>query len=88
MSLITHRCTNCGHPDYWRLDRGETEHCADSRCACRCAPGVPEVAPTFDLAGQPVERITQPGERTGFGVRTCGCKACKALYAELTGAAA
>jgi hypothetical protein len=87
MSLITHRCATCGHPDFWRLALTSNERCPADRCGCRCTPGEPELAPTFDLAGRPVERITEPSKRTGFGVTTCSCDACKALYAELTGAA-
>lgn len=81
MSLITHRCTTCGHPDYWRLER-QQDRCP--QCNCRCTPG----EPTFDLAGQPVEAITKPGAKTGFGVSTHNCERCRELYAELTGAAA
>jgi hypothetical protein len=83
MSLITHRCRNCGHPDYWR---GEAQTCPNRGCSCRCTPGPPEVTPTFDLAGQLVERMLEPGSKLS-GSRTCDCAACKALYAELTGAA-
>lgn len=89
MSLITHRCTNCGHPDFRRLAKTQgKEICDDAGCGCRCIPGAPELVPTYGLDGQPVEKIVAPGAKTGFGVATHDCKACKALYAELTGAAA
>lgn len=84
MSLITHRCTECGHPDFWRLGRpGELANQC-SECGCRCAPGQPEVIPTFNLASQPVERIVPPGKPLTAGVPTCGCAACKALHKQLT----
>lgn len=86
MSLITHRCTKCGHPDYWR---SSTSGGCPGSCYCRtCTPGAPELVPTFDLAARPVEKITPPGVKTGFGVATHDCAACRALYDELTGAAA
>lgn len=86
MSLITHRCTNCGHPDYWRLAKsGNKEIC---ECGCRCTPGEPELAQTFGLDGQPIERVIKPGDKLTQGVPTHACAACKAKYDELTGAAA
>ena len=90
MSLITHRCTDCGHPDYWRLTRmGENKaNCPADGCTCRCVPGAPQVVPTFDLAGRPVERVIKPGQPLYTGVPTHNCDACKALYDELTGEAA
>lgn len=53
--------------------------------------------PTWDIAGQRVERIVKPGEKLGHGlstdgskpatsIRMCGCKDCKALYEQLTAA--
>lgn len=89
MSLIMHRCTDCGHPDYRRPVEGAGRRAVcDGSCSCRCTPGAPELAPTFDLAGQRVERVIKPGDKLYAGLTMCGCKACKALYAELTGAAA
>lgn len=78
MSLITHRCTRCGHPDYWR--QAANGPCS---CGCACQPGEPEVRPTWDVASQRVQRIVKPGEKLGHGlaaIRLCGCKDCKALY--------
>jgi hypothetical protein len=88
MSLITHRCTVCEHPDFWRFARPPGRQNTCPQCGDVCKPGNPELVPTFDVAGREVERITVPGKATGFQVTTCNCKACKALYEQLTGAAA
>lgn len=83
MSLITHPCTACGHPDFWRsVLRGAAP--GPCSCGCRCKPGDPEARPSFDLAGRPVERVLKPGEAFGQGLRTCSCPACKALHEQLT----
>lgn len=78
MAVITHPCTKCKHADLWQ-DRGRCN------CGCNCTPGKPEVRPTYDQAGRPVEGITTPGESVG-PIKTHRCKACTALYEELTGA--
>lgn len=84
MSLITHRCTKCAHPDIWRMDKpGVTKATCDG-CACKCTPGQPEVIPTFDQAGQRIERIVKPGDAVSPGVPTCNCKDCEALHEQLT----
>lgn len=94
MSYLGHRCTECGHPDMWRLaerskTRGTAARCPKRSCTCVCTPNpVPEVLPTYGPDGKPVERIVQPGESIALGHPTCGCEACQALYADLTGAAA
>lgn len=93
MSYIGHRCTRCQHPDIWRLASGRgagaSPRCDLPSCGCRCTPDpVPAVRPTFGLDGKPVERIVEPGQKITAGIPTCGCEACQALYAELTGAAA
>lgn len=91
--LITHRCTKCKHPDYWR--RRDAAGPGPCECGCKCAPEAPKLAPTFNMAGRQVERIAEPGTRLvgdgtdpiaeGASVTACGCSDCKALYAELTG---
>lgn len=88
MSLITHRCTKCSHPDIWRLGRPGmlTDRCGDDRCGCACAPGQPEVIPTWDLAGNRIERILAPGKTFAKGAPTCGCADCKALHKSLANA--
>ncbi|GAA4059662.1 hypothetical protein [Actinomadura miaoliensis] len=87
MSLIMHRCTNCGHPDYrrHRNDDGTLGRCD---CGCRCTPGPSELAPTWDTAGRRVESIAEPGTKAGRsnGIKTCGCDDCKALFTKLTAA--
>lgn len=94
MSYIGHACTKCGHPDIWRIaqqnrTRGVAARCPKRSCNCFCAPDpTPEVRPTFGLNSKPVERIVKPGEKITLGMPTCGCETCRALYADLTGAAA
>ena len=85
MSLITHPCTTCGHPDFWRSGFGSRSP-GKCSCGCNCTPGAPEVRPTFDRASNQVEQIIPPGEkdRGRFMVPLCGCQACKALYEQLT----
>lgn len=87
MSFITHLCTQCGHPDIRRTGFGGA---APGRCACgcNCTPGEPEVRPSFDLAGRPVERVNPPGKKLGGdnGQPVCGCPGCKALYEQLAAA--
>lgn len=83
MALITHRCTRCSHPDYWRQGR---DHCPREGCGCACIPGPPEVAPTFDQTGQPIERILPLGGNLGEhrDLPLCGCDDCTTLYENLT----
>lgn len=85
MGLITHPCTRCGHPDYWRRVTGPAaaEVCGTLDCRCRCCtPGPPEIRPTWDLAAALDDRLIEPGEKVGgpSGAWTCGCDDCKTLY--------
>lgn len=60
------------------------------------AQGKPELRPTFNVAGQRVERILKPGDRIGEGLdnglghvtgsntTTCDCGACKTFHEQLT----
>jgi hypothetical protein len=101
MSLIIHRCTTCGQPDYWH-DAGGRRTAGDQvdgekvpaqrrRSCCRRSNwGPPETAPRWSTATY--ERITevlQPGlVAAGVGVSaatSCNCDDCWALYRELTG---
>lgn len=60
MSLIVHRCLKCRKPDYWRNGRtaagrtvgGEQPDKKDTRTCHGSAWGDPELAPTFNDAGQ------------------------------------
>lgn len=70
MAFIGHRCTECGK---------SVLYC---RCGHRAAASAPEVIPTWDIACRPVTTIAEPGTSCA-GSDTCGCKACKALYAQL-----
>jgi hypothetical protein len=97
MSLITHRCTKCGHPDFWQLgSKLDPNRCPGKQwglgcrvCGRECTPGAPELVDTFDNTGKRVEQIVKPGDPAmRFDIKTCGCDACVALYDELTGAAA
>lgn len=88
MSLITHRCTGCRHIDLWRLVALNKERCP-LPCCHLCTPGPPEVVPTWDVAGNLVERVSKPGEPSlRQDIRTHDCEACRALYDQLQGAAA
>lgn len=91
MAYIGHRC-NCGHTDLQHVHDGtETSlgGCtagAGASCGRPCGPvQEPEIIPTFDLKGRPVDRVIEPGgglaSETGvLIVRTCTCDACTALY--------
>ncbi len=83
MSYIGHQCTKCGHPDIWRLSQdGMGTRCDSVECGCMCKPGEPQVRPTFDTAGQPVDRVIKPGDKIG-NLPTCGCGQCVALYEQV-----
>lgn len=94
--LIAHRCTKCSHPDYRRRETDPDGGRGPCDCGCRCDLGPSEALPTFDVAGRKVERFIKPGGKfgrgvdnglgntNGFGVVTCNCDACKALYERLT----
>jgi hypothetical protein len=88
MSLITHRCTGCGHSDIGRLCRPGSlrERCGDEHCVCVCTPGPPEVIPTWDQRGQRIEAVLAPGLAFAAGAPTCRCQDCKALHERLTAA--
>jgi hypothetical protein len=99
MAYIGHRC-DCGHSDLQHTETGEGEslgYCtADFGHTCRgtCGPiPEPEVIPTFNGKGKPVERIIEPGgglpsESGNPVVKTCPCDACVALHEQLVAAVA
>lgn len=87
MSLIVHRCTECGHPDIFH--RGN--ECSYAQCHVgrmgRHEPqwGEPEVLPTWRAeTGELVEQLAEPGSVfRGFGLvpeELCGCEECRALW--------
>jgi hypothetical protein len=95
MAYIGHRCP-CGHTDLQHTQNGEDGnlgHCtADFGSTCRrtCGPipEPPEVIPTFDIKGNQVERVIEPGgglpsENGNPVVKTCPCAACVALHEQL-----
>lgn len=95
MAYIGHRC-GCGHMDIHH-DAGAKKTTCSANNGNSCGKGCQKnpkasVAPTFDVKGNTVERVVQPGHRFGneekpqYGpIRTCDCDACRALYTELTG---
>jgi hypothetical protein len=91
MAYIGHPCA-CGHTDLQHSANGAGKSLGrcSTACARPCGPlAAPEVRPTFDAKGRPVERIIPPGEglRSMGGVvvvRTCPCDACTALYEQVT----
>ncbi|KDN83450.1 hypothetical protein [Kitasatospora cheerisanensis] len=96
MAYIGHRCA-CGHLDvHHRADSASREHCeavGGVRCGKGCRKSSTSIlVPTFDLAGRRIETITEPGqwigEGAGYSRAACACDDCRALHAELTGAAA
>lgn len=99
MAYIGHRC-GCGHTDLSHIHDGTSDSlgacAAEFGATCRrtCGPLTePEVIPTFDSKGRPVERIITPGgglpsESGAPIVKTCPCDACQALHEQLAGAAA
>lgn len=87
MAYIGHPCA-CRHSDIQHKISEKTgkRSCGSSPCDRRCRRSdTPQQLPTFDTKGHLVERIVPPGERLSGWVPTCGCDACCALYAELTG---
>ncbi|MFH8797085.1 hypothetical protein [Streptomyces sp. NPDC017941] len=95
MAFIGHRCT-CGHNDlnHTENDKGKNVCTANAgaRCGRKCtALKEPELLPTFDIKGHPVERVIVPGDglRTESGTavtQTCTCDGCQALYDQITSA--
>lgn len=85
MSYIGHRCI-CGHADivHNRHPKQPADtHCEITRCPCAAQRGSkPELLPTYGIDGQPIEQITQPGEKILGSITTCTCAGCKALYRE------
>lgn len=80
MALITHLCSNCGHPGYFQSN-------GSCGCGCKCTPlAEPTVRPTFDEFGKRVERIIPPGESVG-ALKSHDCADCKALYERVGGVA-
>lgn len=97
MAYIGHRC-DCGHTDLSHRNNGEgqslggcTGYCGTS-CGTPCGSmPEPEVFPTFDAKGRPVERVIEPGGGLpAMGdndvLKTCPCAACAALYEQLVAA--
>ncbi|MEV8045914.1 hypothetical protein AB0P02_19015 [Streptomyces griseoluteus] len=92
MAFIGHRCS-CGHNDLnHKLDTDDKQVCtarSGEACGEGCdTQGDPELMPTFDRKGRPIERILAPGDalETESGVRlisTCECDACRDLYEQL-----
>ncbi|MET9517007.1 hypothetical protein [Streptomyces sp. NPDC002994] len=96
MAYIGHRC-GCGHSDLQHSGEGPAGTCqaaSGASCGRGCTPSPdPEVIPTFDTKGQPIERLIPPGEGLASMsgapiVRTCSCDACAALHEQLTSVAA
>lgn len=92
MAYIGHRCT-CGHSDLQHRGaqtRGGCTARAGHPCQRPCGPvAEPQVIPTFDLHGRPVERVLAPGAAfptlgSSGHLHTCKCEDCAALYAQLT----
>lgn len=82
--IIIHRCTRCGHPEMFHHAGGSCTNCV---CPRPVTEGVePELLPTFDDSGQPVETVTEPGAAWGGGGRTCDCDRCVAFYRQQTAA--
>ncbi|MFJ3170605.1 hypothetical protein ACIPJK_07445 [Streptomyces roseus] len=91
MAYIGHRCA-CGHSDLQHRGAQTGGGCtarAGHPCQQPCGPvGEPQVIPTFNLHGQPIERVIAPGGGFptlggGHHLRTCDCESCQALYAEV-----
>jgi hypothetical protein len=90
MSLLIHRCTHCGHPDYFH--KGSVGNCSYGGCEKHCArPQLdpePEVIPTFKWDGRrsvEVLEITPPGSGWGpanMPVKLCSCDRCWEVYNE------
>jgi hypothetical protein len=90
MSVIVHRCSVCGHPDYWarggtipagrRVDGKAVGADQIRRCCTRATFGDPEIAPTWDADGQLETALIAPGEPAPGGARACACDDCRALY--------
>jgi len=82
--ILTHRCTACGHPDYF--------HDRDNWCShgnCRRHPPElnpePELIPSFVMRDGVVvldEELKMPGQRWLPGVRLCGCERCQEIFAD------
>lgn len=94
MSMISHRCSKCGHLDiHGHNARGEHIPCSQGNCrVCtngrHCDYGVPELVDTFDLKGNVQQDIIQPGQGHFQGIRPCGCADCRGLYESLATARA
>ncbi|WP_406444464.1 hypothetical protein OHB14_36505 [Streptomyces sp. NBC_01613] len=94
MAYIGHRC-DCGHSDLSHAgdDTGNTlGRCTaefGASCSRDCGPvNQPEVIPTFNGKGRPVERVIEPGgglpsESGNPVVKTCPCDACVAMHEQL-----
>lgn len=88
MSMLVHRCTDCGHLEQWH--RGS--QCSFGWCRCRAANASPEpeVIPTFYVGSRDtVPGMHAPGTKP-FGqdyASTCACDACQQEYARLGGVA-
>lgn len=94
MSVIIHRCPDCGHKDLEHPDVPNGKNtCCHGNCGCRAprrtvAESNPsEVIPTFNLDNSVNPIITTPGTAFHGIVRTCACTDCKALCDKLGGMA-
>jgi hypothetical protein len=90
MTMIAHRCKNCGHLDiHGHGTRQVRKPCSQGYCRT-CPPtrpcdyGTPEVLDTFDGAGNVQDSWIPPGSGEPRGIETCGCGACAELYEVLT----
>ncbi|MFB4280790.1 hypothetical protein ACBJ59_36260 [Nonomuraea sp. MTCD27] len=85
--IIAHSCTQCGCADFHRDDRrgGRTAYCPEP-CKCQnCTPGEATLRPTYDRAGDVIERIIPPGGKSeGSYIVACSCTECHGLYELLT----
>lgn len=93
MAYIGHRCA-CRHGDLSHpVSVSGKRSCGCAACPRRCRrEETPELLPTFDLKGNSIERVIEPGNKLGttdgeMNAQTCDCDACQALYTELTGIA-
>jgi hypothetical protein len=91
MSVLVHRCRRCGDPGSWHepVNRGYRA-CP----CCRAGDGdldpEPTLLPTWSSPGGRPEPLWAPGTRRNEGTMhastTCGCGACHAAAARLSGA--
>lgn len=93
MSLIIHRCPDCGHNDLQHAENpGAKKSCSFDWCPCHrsrrsvVAENPSEVIPTYDVnTKELIEAVTPPGEYAPGGppTRLCACPSCVALHSEV-----